>query len=226
MAYQTSMLHQISDTLVGAGIIAASVVLSPLMRPWHARWGASASEINRSLPGDDLVPNPKLETTRAITIQAPTDQVWPWLVQIGQGRGGFYSYDMLENLAGCNIHSANHIIPDCQSLSVGDLVRLGPEGYLFYTVAERAPGRWLVLAATDPQTKEPGTNSWVFVLEPQGEQSSRLISRTRTDYDPGFANTLIWRALTDPIQFAMERRMLLGIKERAEALCYIQALTI
>lgn len=220
MRQGASRLNNLIDAIGGAGFIVVSLLLSPFMRVWHARWGAFVSDINRSLPGDQLVLHPTLETTRAVTIHAPPEQVWPWLVQVGQGRGGFYSYDMLENLAGCAIHSAERILPDCQVLLPGDLVRLGPEGYPFYMVASVVPERSLVLIAADPQSGEPGNNSWAFLLEPYGKQAARLLSRTRTHYEPTFVNTLIWRVLTDAIQFVMERRMLLGIKERAEGNFY------
>lgn len=211
------MLKQTSDALLGVGIIATTIALSPLLRPWYARWGATATETSRTLPGDDRVPHPRLTTTRAITIDAPPDQVWPWVIQIGQGRGGFYSYDLLENLAGCAIHSADRLLPAYQSLHPGDVVRLGPEGYPFFTVVDCQPAQWLVLLAGDTQTQQSVQSSWAFVVEPHGTQAMRLLVRTRTDYAPGYRNTLIWRVLTDPIQFAMERRMLLGIKARVAA---------
>ena len=87
-----------------------------VVRPWHRRWGASDEEVGRSLPGDDLVTEANFETTRAITIDARPEEVWPWLVQIGQGRGGFYSYDLLENAMGLDIQSAGQILPQYQGL--------------------------------------------------------------------------------------------------------------
>src|SRR5271157_4609031 len=96
------------------GIAAATYIL--FARPRHLRWGASAQECDASLPGDDLIVTPDLTATRAITVRAPADQVWPWIAQLGQGRGGFYSYDFLENLAGCDIHSADRIIPGWQDI--------------------------------------------------------------------------------------------------------------
>ena len=111
---------------VGAvGVAAATYIL--FARPWHLRWGANAHECGMSLPGDDLIVSPDLTATRAITVRASADQVWPWIVQLGQGRGGFYSYDFLENLAGCDIHSADHIVPGWQDVGVGDEVRLAPQ---------------------------------------------------------------------------------------------------
>ena len=184
------------------------------LRPWHIRWGATNDEVARPLPGDELVPRPRNWSTRAITIAAPAAAVWPWLMQIGQGRGGLYSYDWLENLAGCDIHSTNRIIPEFQYLEVGDVIRLGPEGYPAYPVAVVAPGRALVLGGDDP---ELGPHSWAFVLEPIDDRTTRLIVRSRGDYPPSPANFVIWRILTEPLHFVMERKMLLGIKQRTEA---------
>lgn len=97
-----------TNTALGAVQVAAMLLTAPLSRLWYNRWGATAEECEKALPGDELVPHPRIASTRAITIQAPPAAVWPWLVQMGQGRGGLYSYDGLENLIGCDIHSADH----------------------------------------------------------------------------------------------------------------------
>ena len=104
---------------------AAAYIL--LARPRQLRWGATDQESDEPLPGDDLIADPDLTATRAITIRASADQVWPWIAQLGQGRGGFYSYDFLENLVGCNIHSADRIVPEWQDVEVGDEVKLAPQ---------------------------------------------------------------------------------------------------
>jgi hypothetical protein len=184
------------------------------LRPWHIRWGATDDEIARPLPGDEIVPRPRKWSTRAITIAAPAEAIWPWIAQIGQGRGGLYSYDWLENLVGCDIHSADRVIPELQYLEVGDVVRLGPEGYPAYHVVAIEPDRVLVLGGNDP---DMGMHSWAFVLESIDEQTARLIVRSRDDYPPTLANVIIWRLITEPVHFVMERKMLLGIKQRAEA---------
>jgi hypothetical protein len=184
------------------------------LRPRHIRWGTTDAELSRALPGDAIVPHPRKSSTRAITIYAPAEAIWPWLAQIGQGRGGLYSYDGLENLAGCDIHSTDRVIPELQDLRAGDTVRLGPEGYPAYRVAAVEPDRALVLDGNESNME---AHSWVFVLEPINEQTTRLIVRSRDDYPPTLANFLIWRAITEPLHFVMERKMLLGIKQRAEA---------
>ncbi|MBI9043129.1 MAG: hypothetical protein JEZ06_01515 [Anaerolineaceae bacterium] len=196
---------------IGGLTILSCILFSPVLRPWYRKWGATEEEIQKPLPGDDQVVQPNLETTRAISIQSPIEKVWPWLVQIGQGRGGLYSYERLENLVGCDMHNADRIIPEYQELTVGDKIRLTPEGKgPFFTVEAVIPGKALILGGDIPPT------SWSFILEPIDEKSTRLLIRFRQQYEPTFFNTLMWRVLTDPISFVMERMLLKGIQLRAE----------
>jgi hypothetical protein len=204
--------------IIGTGVTGVAGLLAYLfvLRPWHLRWGLTDDEVGRSLPGDELVPQPKQEATRALTSQAPAPEVWPWLVQLGQGRGGWYSYDWLENLIGCDIHNADRIIPEYQHLQMGDPVRLGPKDYPFYTVAAIEPGRALILHAADPGIS--GHNeSWVFYLEPVNENATRLIVRNRRNYEPTLANFIMWQVIVELAHFIMERKMLLGLRQRVEA---------
>jgi hypothetical protein len=197
---------------LGAVAIAATILSSPLTRSWYSKWGAANSEVTMSLPGDEFVPQPVLISTRAITIQAPASTVWSWLVQIGQGRGGLYSYERLENLVGCDMHNADRIIPEYQHLEVGDKIRLVPEGRdPYFLVSAIEPGRAIILCGDAPPT------TWAFVLEPIDDNSTRLIIRWRQDYEPTIGNVIGWRLVTDPITFVMERKLLQGIKARAEA---------
>jgi hypothetical protein len=208
----------ILEEALGAAAIAGSIVLSPILRPWYSNWGASAEELVMSLPGDELVPDPRLENTRAITIQAPASAIWPWLVQMGQGRGGLYSYERLENLVGCDIHNADRIMPEHQNLEVGDQVRLTPQENPSFDVAAIEPDSALILRGDIPSSQgKPTTWIWIFYLNPVDEGPTRLILRSRLDYASKFGNTLMWRVFTDPIAFNMERKMLQGIKVRAEA---------
>ncbi len=110
-------------TAIG-GAAAAYVFLA---RSQQLRWGATDDEADGPLLGDDLIPHPDLSATRAIAVRTSAGQVWPWIAQLGQGRGGFYSYDFLENLVGCDIHSADRIIPEWQDVRVGDEVKLAPQ---------------------------------------------------------------------------------------------------
>ncbi len=217
------MAHSTSGLVVG--VIAAVSAYAFLFRPWHLRWGATQAEVARILPGDDLVRRPKLSATHAITIAAPASRVWPWLVQIGQGRGGFYSYDWLENLFGCDIHNASHIVSAWQALKPGDAVGLHPKTPPIPVVVV-VPERVIVLHA-DSRTGPPVAGSkvksggymnvaWVFYLESVDVHTTRLIERFRLDWNPSLAVTLANRFLLEPASFIMERKMLLGIKQRAE----------
>jgi hypothetical protein len=194
------------------GVAAATYVLYG--RPRHLRWGASTQECDASLPGDDLIVSPDLTATRAITVRASADQVWPWIAQLGQGRGGFYSYDFLENLVGCKIHSANRIFPGWQDIKVGDEVRLAPAVGL--DVAALEPGRSLVLRGGIPMgnTPPPYAFTWAWVLREEPDGTSRLLVRER------YAYTRTWaRFLVEPVEavsFVMSQKMLRGIRDRAE----------
>jgi hypothetical protein len=215
----------------GAARLAAAVITAPVARHWYNRWGATPGEAVAVMPGDDLVPHPKMASTRAITIGAPPAEVWAWLVQIGQGRGGFYSYDVLENLARCDIHSAGQIIPRLQRLQPGDLIRLAPGRAPCFRVAAAEPPRALVLAAADPVTQavqpaaatpEDLASTWQWLLRPvAGGRATRLVARQRYSYPRG--QSVMWH-LVEPVSFVMERRMLHGIKARAEtgvAACWL-----
>jgi hypothetical protein len=172
------------------------------LKPWMRSWGATVGEATRALPGDELVANPGIEITHAVTIEAPVEEVWPWLAQIGQDRGGFYSYEWLENLAGCEMRNADRVHPEWQRREVGERVSLHPAiPGLAVTLFE--PGRCI------------GLEGWgVFLVEPAGERETRLIARGRI---PRGTATVSYRTLLELPHFIMQRRMLLGIKARAEA---------
>jgi hypothetical protein len=108
-----------------AGALGAYVAF---IRPWHLRWGATDDEVSRTLLGDSLIENPRLQATHAITVHAPPEAIWPWLVQMGQGRGGFYSYEGIERLLGLRPGNANQIIPNLQELHAADELPLAPNG--------------------------------------------------------------------------------------------------
>ncbi|UCD99659.1 MAG: hypothetical protein JSV42_02705 [Chloroflexota bacterium] len=202
----------IIEEFFGALAIAGTMVTSPLSRTWYSSWGATEQEETMTLPGDDIVLEPELTSTRAITIQAPRSSVWPWLVQMGQGRGGLYSYERLENLVGCDMQNADRIIPEYQQLEIGDKVRLVPEGKdLYFDVAHIEPGHAIILSGDTPPT------TWAFILKSYEHDSTRLLVRWRQDYEPTFGNIVGWRYVTDPITFIMERKLLQGIKVRAES---------
>ena len=185
-----------------------------LARPRLLRWGASIQERGAFLPGDDLIESPDLTATRAITVRASADRVWPWIAQLGQGRGGFYSYDFLENLAGCDIHSADRIVPEWQDITIGDEVKLAP--LVALDVAAVEPGRSLVLRGGVPMgsTPAPYDFTWAWVLRDEPGGTSRLLVRERYGYTRPWA-----RFLAEPVEaisFVMTQKMLRGIRDRAE----------
>ena len=217
MTHNNSSLKILGTSVTGAAALAAYALL---IRPWHLGWGSTDAEREEPLPGDDLVPHPKHTATHAITIKATVADVWPWLVQIGQTRGGFYSYTSLENLVGCHMHNADQIVPQWQSLRVGDVVWLHPKAPPL-PVAIVDPYRAIVLGGTaDEQEANGATNiasgTWGFFLKEIDENTTRLLIRIRWDRNPGLLNWLSTYLLLEPAHFVMERKMLLGIKHRAE----------
>jgi hypothetical protein len=196
-----------------------------LIRRWLLEWGTTEVERQRSLPGDEIVPEPKYVTTHATTIRAPADDVWRWVIQLGQGRGGFYTYDWLENMMSLDIHSVDRIVPELQQLNVGDNISLSPENELPMTVAVIESARALVLRTGPPDAPvEPGdyvrgeiAGSWAFILEPIDENTTRFIVRWRSDWRESALASLLNTVMLEPAHCIMERGMMLGIKARAEA---------
>jgi len=217
----------ILEGVVGAAAVGFTIIFSPILRSRYKRWGAMEAELKRPFPGDEFVPLPKSELTCAITIHASPEKVWPWFAQLGCQRGGWYSYDLLDN---GGRPSANQILPEHQHLEVGDVVKAVPNGSFGFPVAAIDPERALVLAGTlDTRTgqpadpNQPGQEAYfsgdqTFVIEDLGNDSSRLLFRMRTDWDPSWLNGLIYRGILEPASFVMGRKMLINIKQRAERL--------
>lgn len=212
----------VRDVAVGGSQVVATLLAAPLVRRHYNRWGATAAEQLAPMPGDHLVERPRMTYTRAVTVRAPVGSVWPWLAQIGQGRGGLYSYDGLENLVRCDIHSADTLLPQHQTIAVGDLIRMGPEGYPCFRVHQVEPPTVLVLVGADPKPPHDvpgpddpaGAGTWQWVLRPLADgTATRLVVRQRLTYPDG--QNLLWH-MVEPVAFVMERRMLLGLRERAE----------
>ena len=178
-------------------------------RRWCLTWGARDDEVAAKLPSDELLPDADLVTTRAVTVDAPPSAVWPWLAQMGSGRGGAYTYDWIENLLGLNMHSADEILPRYQHLQVGDELPMGP-GRPGMTVEVLDLPRTLAVQVNDQNWV------WIFALVPDGE-STRLISRNRIATSALAAmSRLFYTVFMEPGSLVMERKMLLGIKQRAE----------
>jgi hypothetical protein len=183
-------------------------------RRWQLRWGATDQEVDEALPGDGLIASPNLTATRAITVRTSADRVWPWIAQLGQGHGGFYSYDFLENLVGCDIHSADRVVPEWQHPQVGDEVKLHPEVALGVAVLE--PARSLVLRGGVPmgRTPPPYDFTWAFVLRDGPDEATRLVVRERYGYTRPWAPVLV--EPVEVLSFIMTQKMLRGIRDRAE----------
>jgi len=211
--------------------VAAGFAYARVIRPRMLSWGMQPDDLPFGYQGEGLILYPKIDAIHAVTIDASARQVWPWLVQLGQDRGGFYSYDFLENLAGLDIHTANQIVPAWQSLQVGDRVMLGKGVGIPVVVVD--PGRALVLHGdtrqespdaegekSTPPTLRPGdymATTWGFYLFETPDGRTRLVERWLADWNPSLLNSIFYRFLLEPVAFLMERKMLLGIKERAES---------
>lgn len=221
----TAAVHVPPAARTAIGATVAGVALGGAYARWlgprHARWGATDEEVAAVLPGDELVAEPAAQTTRAITIAAPPRQVWPWLVQMGADRGGFYSYDLLEDAFGLGIHSADRIVEKWQDLAVGDVVKASRSHGGGWYVAELRPAEALVLRLADLERGRPVRRTdpgawefvWTFALRPRGD-GCRLLVRERVAF--GNRRTEVAMAPAGIVSFVMTRRMMLGIKERAE----------
>jgi len=185
---------------LGLVAVAIAVYLFAL-GPWQRRWGATHDEVHGALPGDDLLRAGAPSTTRAITIGAPPEHVFPWLLQIGFGRGGWYSYDWIDN---DGLPSVERIEPGLR-FEVGDRI-------------EMMPGFGPVVRAIEPDrhiVSGGDTDSWCLLVEPTDDSRTRLISRWKQDWSRTLA-TYAWMAIADPGAFIMERKMLVRIRELAE----------
>ncbi len=206
-------------------------LISPWLRSWRTSWGATHDEVGRALPGDDLVPRPRWSYTHAITVGAPPEKVWPWLVQIGYQRAGWYSYDLLEAIVKAadfvDGRSAERIVPELQNLAVDDRIFITRE--IGFRVAQIIPARALILQGrgslpdnayfelSEPLPDAYVNLSWVFILEKTNSDATRLISRWRSDFRvPKNQEAFYDQTFTEPVGFVMEHKMLRGIKARVE----------
>ena len=197
----------------------AALAYDRKLRPMFRRWGATEDEVAATMPGDEVVTDPSWSVTYAVSMDAQPMDVWPWLVQMGVGRAGFYSYDMIEKRLGLDVHSVELIVPELQGLKVGDSM---PFGAFDLPVVAMEPGRLLLLEAKD----DVGAGSFCFELLPTPVDGTRLVFRGRArfaEWDAESASRSVsgLRQLPmilgfEPGSFVMFRRMLLGIRERAE----------
>ncbi|MEY4543970.1 MAG: hypothetical protein RL685_165 [Pseudomonadota bacterium] len=213
------LLARLGSLLAALGLLLG--VLLVAIRPWYMSWGASTSEVHARLPGDELGFSSRNET-RAIAIAAPPAQVFSWLAQLGQDRAGFYSYELLEDLVGSKMPRLERLDPQLQGWSPGDKLWMYPpdqlDGMGYARLLSYEPGQALVFGTHvptgAPQAGPSGT--WSFVVHPTSERSSRLIVRGTGGPTPSLLGTAFNRTVFEPLHFAMERRMLVGIRDLAE----------
>ena len=190
---------------VGLGIaVLVAAIYVWVIKPWHMKWGATDTEVARAMPGDELIPGAG-QATRAISIAATPEEVWPWLVQLGFGKAGWYSYDWIDN---DRQPSADRIMPQHQDLAVGDKILMMPEmGFVVKSIDE--PNSIVSVL-------EDGSTSWCIALYPNGGTSTRLVSRWRPKFEKTIA-TFLMMTLSEPGTFIMEQKMLRTIRDRVEA---------
>jgi hypothetical protein len=199
--------------MIPIGIFSAVAVLAfaffSWYRPWHLKWGATREELSRSMPGDEIVPRPIFNATRAVTIDARPEDVWPWILQIGFWRAGWYTYDILDNLGR---RSADRIVPDLQHMEVGDLVPMGPGKSSGIWVKEFVPNRSMVW-----WNKKDDQTTWVWSLDRLPDGKTRLVTRVRAPLSWSQPASFVWLVMFELADFPMMHKCLLGIKRRAEA---------
>lgn len=199
--------------------VGGQLLATPIIGRRRRRWGVSEAEAAGPLPGDELVPDEKWSYTYGVAIDASPESVWPWVAQVGQGRGGFYTYQTLENLLGCQIRNTVEILPDFQHPADGDPIYLHPDSPPL-TVAVVDPPRALVLHGTPAEVGGDegfATSTWQFCIIGQADGTSRLLTRGRSDYSAGLVNQVFFGRFTiEPVGFVMSRKMLIEIKRLAE----------
>lgn len=203
-------MKRIKKAVIGAGLLAVVALATYLLiiRPWHLTWGATDEEVSRPMTGDEIVPEPSFNGTRALTIEASPEDIWPWLLQMGYLRAGFYSYDGLDNKG---VPSAERIMPEYQHLRVGDEIPVS-EGS-FVTVVSMDPPRSMVWKF---QSGAWGNSTWAWGLYPEDEKRTRLITRLRIKYN-WLSSSIVSMLMVDVVELVMMRKCLLGIKRRVEA---------
>ncbi len=190
------------------GIIILLVCYFALYRPWQLRWGATDADVAAQQPGDDIVKSPAFNATRAITIQALPEDIWPWIVQIGNKRAGWYSYDWFDNLGK---PSAKEILPQYQRPQRGDLIPMSPNGKIGVWIKDFAVNEWMLWWNPDE------TVTWLWSLEPKNNGQTRLITRVRMRYT-WFSPIIVFNIFIDIGDIIMMRKCMLGVRERAEHL--------
>jgi hypothetical protein len=210
-----------------ACLATAGLVYHLGLRPWCLRWGTTSAELHAALPGDDLFPAYTSEATHAITIHATADKVWPWLMQIGQDRGGFYSYTFLENAFGCEMPKLERLVPEWKPRVPGETVwfcnpkRFDGQGKMIPAIVNADQALALV-TVNDWRHLQAGGHAqegiWSFTLQAGADGETRLIARLRGGTPPTVAGRLMGRLFWEPAHFVMEQKMLRTIRDLAEAM--------
>lgn len=200
-------LSKITVLLGSVGLVMAAYLR--LARPYQLHWGATDEEVQRPMPGDELISNPKYLATRAITVEATPEEIWPWLIQMGYQRAGFYGYDIVENLGSPRgIHSAQSIVPEFQHFEVGDEVPISPAGGLTFHSIE--PNRHLIWSGG------AGWGGYTWALYPIDENHTRLVSRARFNHTWSQPGQLALDLITEFAEHLAIPKILQGVKGRVE----------
>ena len=190
------------------GIVVFLTVYMLWIRPWQLRWGATADEAERSMPGDEIVSTPSFNATRGITINAPPQAIYPWILQMGIGRAGWYSYDLLDNLGR---PSATRILPEHQESTPGQLIPISPDGKQGFYVKEFVENVWMLW------WDQQGATTWLWMIYPDGQGKQRLITRVRMRYN-WLSFSMVFSLMIEFSDIIMMSKCMRGIKQRAEAL--------
>jgi hypothetical protein len=188
-------------------IVTTALILYLLfVRPWQLRWGATDNEIIRPMPGDEIVESPSFNATRAVTVKATPESIYPWIVQMGVTRAGWYSYDLLDNLGR---RSAETILPEHQNIQIGDLIPMSPDGKQGMFVRDFKHNEWVLW------WDNKGKSSWAWGIYPEGDSCTRLVTRVRVKYE-WFSPAIVFNLLIEFFDIVMMRKCMLGIRNRAE----------
>ncbi len=190
-----------------AVLVIAAFAYFRLLRPWQLRWGSTDEEVNRPMPGNDIVDGPSFNATRAVTIAASSEDIYPWIAQMGVNRAGWYSYDILDNLGR---KSAETIIPEFQDVDVGDLIPMSPDGKNGLWVKGFQVNEWMLW------WDKKGDSTWAWKIYSEGECLSRLVTRVRVKYR-WLSLLILFNLIIEFFDIIMMRKCMLGIKQRAES---------